>query len=37
MGVALPNSIIRHIGITANLLPLYTHQSLHEFGIEIGI
>ena len=37
IGVALPNSIIRHISLTANLLPLYTTQSLHEFGIELGI
>ena len=37
IGVALPNSFIRHISFTANLLPLYTSQSLHEFGIELGI
>ena len=37
VGVALPNSVIRHISLTANLLPLYTSASLHEFGIEFGI
>lgn len=37
IGVALPNSFIRHISFTANLLPLYTSQPLHEFGIEFGI
>ena len=37
IGIVLPNSTIRHISLTANLLPLYTSQSLHEFGIEIGI
>ena len=37
IGVALPNSVIRHISLTANLLPLYTSASLHEFGIEFGI
>ena len=37
IGIAIPNSVIRQISLTANLLPLYTSQSLHEFGIQIGI
>ena len=37
IGIAIPNSVIRHISLTANMLPLYTSHSLHEFGIEIGI
>ena len=37
IGIALPNSVIRRISLTANLLPLYPSQSLHEYGLEIGI
>lgn len=37
IGIAIPNSVIRRISLTANMLPLYTSHSLHEFGIEIGI
>lgn len=37
IGIAIPNSTIRHISLTANMLPLYTSHPLHEFGIEIGI
>jgi hypothetical protein len=37
IGIAIPESVIRHINLTANLLPTYTSQSLYEFGIEIGL
>ena len=37
IGIVLPESVVRHISLTANLLPLYTSHSMHEFGIEIGL
>ena len=37
IGMALPYQAVRHITLTANILPIYTSQSLHEFGIEIGL
>lgn len=36
VGIVMPRSIASHISLTANLLPLYPHQSLHEIGILIG-
>ena len=37
VGIIFPNNVVRHIGLTANLLSLYSTQPIHEFGIEIGI
>lgn len=36
VGIVMPRGIARHISLTANLLPLYPHQSLHEMGVLIG-
>lgn len=36
LGIVLPRKVIRRVAITANLLPLYTSRSIHEFGFEIG-
>lgn len=36
VGIVMPRDIVRHISLTANLLPLYPHQSLHEMGVLIG-
>lgn len=35
-GIRLPKGIIKSVNATANLLPLYQHGDLHEFGISIG-
>lgn len=36
VGIVMPRGIAHHISLTANLLPLYPHQSLHEMGVLIG-
>ena len=36
IGLALPSDFVRDISLTANLLPVYSHSSFHEFGIRIG-
>lgn len=36
LGIVLPRKVIRRVGVTANLLPLYTSRSIHEIGFEIG-
>ena len=36
LGIVLPRNVIRRVGVTANLLPLYTSRSIHEIGFEIG-
>lgn len=36
IGMTLPYSIIRHISLTANLLPIYQYYNIHEFGIQVG-
>ena len=36
IGMTLPYKALHHVSLTANLLPLYTASSLHEFGIEVG-
>lgn len=35
-GLTFPKRHIGRVCLTANLLPLYTSKSIHEFGIEIG-
>lgn len=36
LGIVLPRKVIRRVGVTANLLPLYKSRSIHEIGFEIG-
>lgn len=36
LGIVLPRKVIRRVGVTANLLPLYTSRSIYEIGLEIG-
>lgn len=36
LGLTFKRGLVRHMSVTANLLPLYTSTNLHEFGIEIG-
>ncbi len=36
LGIVLPRKVIRRVGVTANLLPLYASRSIHEIGFEIG-
>ena len=36
VGIVMPRGIARNISLTANLLPLYSHRSLHEVGVLIG-
>ena len=36
LGIVIPHRIIRHIGFTTNLLPIYTSKSVREIGIRIG-
>lgn len=36
LGVVLPKGLVKNVGFTANLLPMYQRGMLHEFGISIG-
>ena len=36
LGIVLPRKVIRRVGVTANLLPLYKSRSIYEIGLEIG-
>lgn len=36
VGMLLPTKFPRRVSLVGNLLPLYTSQSVHEIGIEIG-
>ncbi len=36
LGLVLPKGAVKNVGFTANLLPMYQHGLLHEFGVSIG-
>lgn len=36
LGLAMPHGVLRHVSLTANLLPSFTTQPLHEFGLLLG-
>lgn len=36
LGIVLPKGMVKNVGLTANLLPMYHDGLLHEFGISIG-
>lgn len=36
LGIVLPKGMVKNVGLTANLLPMYQDGLLHEFGISIG-
>lgn len=36
MGVVVPKGVVKNVGVSANLLPMYKNGAIHQFGITIG-
>ena len=35
VGITVPHGLIQSVSLTANMLPTYTNQTMHEFGISL--
>lgn len=36
MGVVVPKGVVKNVGVSANLFPMYKNGAIHQFGITIG-